>query len=128
MIYIDTSVALATLFSEPRKPPEAFWAEPLVSSRLLEYENIVRLNAKRTNPKGQLAAHKLLGEVELLDLSSNILTRALQPFPVSVRTLDALHLASMDYLRAHGQTVELASYDTRLASAAAALGFAVTKI
>lgn len=35
-----------------------------------------------------------------------------------VRTLDALHLASMDFLRTHGQTVRLASYDERLLTVA----------
>ncbi len=39
----------------------------------------------------------------------------LEPFPTTVRTLDALHLASMDsLLRSSGQRVELASYDHRL--------------
>lgn len=38
MIYLDSSVALAHLLVEDRVPPAALWAEPLVSSRLLEYE------------------------------------------------------------------------------------------
>lgn len=38
MIYLDTSVALAHLLAEDRRPPEALWDETLVSSRLLEYE------------------------------------------------------------------------------------------
>jgi hypothetical protein len=33
--------------------------------------------------------------------------RALEPFPRSVRTLDAIHLASIDFLQKHGQTVYL---------------------
>lgn len=43
-----------------------------------------------------------------------MLVRALQPFPVPVRPLDALHLASLDFLRVNGQAVRLASYDERL--------------
>jgi hypothetical protein len=35
-----------------------------------------------------------------------------------VRTLDALHLASIEFLRERGQDVELATYDDRLAAAA----------
>lgn len=38
MIYVDTSVALAELLAEDRRPGEHFWNETLVSSRLLEYE------------------------------------------------------------------------------------------
>jgi hypothetical protein len=38
VIYLDTSVALAEILAEDRKPPESLWAETLVASRLLEYE------------------------------------------------------------------------------------------
>jgi len=36
-----------------------------------------------------------------------------------------LHLASLEFLRSHGQTVRLASYDERLLSAARRLGIAL---
>ena len=44
MIYVDTSVALAHLLAEDRRPPEALWTEELVTSRLLEYELWNRLH------------------------------------------------------------------------------------
>jgi hypothetical protein len=44
-----------------------------------------------------------------------------KPFPVPVRTLDALHLATMAFLRNHGQAIEPASCDARLLAAARAL-------
>ena len=47
------------------------------------------------------------------------------PFPLPVRTLGGLHLATMDFLRVQGQTLELATYDQRLAEAAKLLGFAL---
>ena len=50
-----------------------------------------------------------------------MLSRALDPFPTPVRTLDALHLASIDFLRSMGQRPLLATYDRRLSQAAAAL-------
>ena len=128
MIYLDSSVVLARLFVEPKRPSDGFWLQPFTSSRLLAYEVYVRVHARGLWSTRGTEAEALMNRLVLMDLSEPILTRALKPFPVSVRTLDGLHLASMDYLRAHGQTVELASYDTRLASAAAALGFAVTKI
>jgi hypothetical protein len=46
----------------------------------------------------------------------------LEPFPISVRTLDALHLATAEFLRAQGEPMELASYDNRLLAGARALG------
>src|SRR5688500_12304810 len=63
----------------------------------------------------------IVGRLALLELAAPILARALEPFPAPVRTLDALHLASMDFLRANGQTVELATYDDRLSTAARAM-------
>ena len=44
---------------------------------------------------------------------------------MAVRTLDALHLASIDFLRRQGQTVELATFDRRMADAARAMGVPV---
>jgi hypothetical protein len=60
----------------------------------------------------------LLDRLALLELMPPVLVRALEPFPVGVRTLDALHLASLDFLRAQGVQVELASYDERMLAAA----------
>ncbi len=54
-------------------------------------------------------------------LSRPVLARAQEPFAKPVRTLDALHLASMDFLRRQGQEVQLASYDERLVAAAKAM-------
>jgi predicted nucleic acid-binding protein len=122
MIYVDTSVVLAQLLDEERIPPVSMWNEDLVSSRLLEYEVWVRLNARGLRESHGEAARALLARLALLELDPTVLARALEPFPVRVRTLDALHLASIVFLRDHGQKVRLASYDERLAAAASTLG------
>jgi len=62
-----------------------------------------------------------LRRVAFLELAPPVLARALEPFPVAVRTLDALHLASIEFLRGLGQRPLLATYDRRLADAAIAL-------
>jgi uncharacterized protein len=49
-----------------------------------------------------------------------VLARAVEPFPAPVRTLDALHLASAEFLRGLGQVISLASYDDRMVRAAEA--------
>ena len=122
MIYVDTSVALAHLFAEDRLPPASFWTETLVSSRLLEYEIWTRLHARQATASRAEAAQEVIARISLLELAPDVLARALDPFPVSVRTLDALHLASCQFLRDRGQRVELASYDRRMVRAARALG------
>lgn len=121
MIYLDTSVALAQLLAEDRRPPKDLWNDPLVSSRLIEYEMWTRLHALRASTTHGEAARALLGRVALLELSSLALARALEPFPVPVRTLDALHLASMQYLIERRIDLQLASYDQRMLAAAAQL-------
>lgn len=118
MIYLDTSVALAHLLAEDRQPPESLWQQPLVSSRLLEYELWTRLNARDLGVSHGEEARRLVERLAILELVPNVLKRALEPFPVSVRTLDALHLASVDFLRGRGVTVELATYDERLTAGA----------
>ena len=122
MIYLDTSVVLAHLLAEDRTPPEALWAETLVSSRLLEYETWTRLHARGLGESHAAAAHALLGRVAVLEVIGEVVRRATEPFPVSVRTLDALHLASLQFLRDNGQRVRLATYNARMLAAANALG------
>ena len=123
MIYLDTSVALAQLLAEDRRPTASFWSETLVSSRLMEYEIWTRLHARRLADSHGEAALRLIGRVALVDLAQPVLARALDAFPVSlwVRTLDALHLASCDFLRKQGQSVALASYDRRMMETARAM-------
>lgn len=128
MIYLDTSVALAHLLAEDRKPPLALWEQPLVASRLLEYELWTRLHARRLGTSHGEGAHRLVERLAILELLPNVLSRALEPYPVPVRTLDALHLASMEFLRARGQDLELASYDDRLTAAARAMGIPLAEI
>ncbi len=128
MIYLDSSVALAHLLTEDRAPPESLWQEPLISSRLFEYEVWTRIHALGLADSHGDAVRALLGRLALLELSPPVLARALDPFPVPVRTLDALHLASIEFLRDHRQNVELASYDERLAAAARALNMPLASV
>ena len=68
-------------------------------------------------------ARQLIGMVALLELAPAVIERALEPFPIQVRTLDALHLASLVSLRSQGNAVRLATYDDRLTAAACRLYF-----
>jgi uncharacterized protein len=124
LIYLDTSVALAHILAEDRAPPSSLWQQSLVASRLLEYEIWTRLNARGLGRSHGEEARSLIGRVALIELAPPILARALDPYPTPVRTLDALHLAAIEFLRARGQTVDLATYDERLLAAALALGIA----
>jgi predicted nucleic acid-binding protein len=128
MIYLDTSVALAHLLAEDRHPPDHLWTAVLVSSRLIEYELWTRLNARGLGASHGDALRGLLARLAMIELSPLVLARATEPFPAPVRTLDALHLASADFLRTQKQNVEIASYDARLLSAARKMGFVAARL
>jgi len=125
LIYLDSSVALAYLLGEDRTPPVSIWRSSLVSSRLLQYEVWTRIHARGLTASHSLLVELLLKRITFLEMVAPVLNRALHPFPIPVRTLDALHLASADFLRTQGETVSIASYDTRLVTAAQQLGFEI---
>ena len=125
MIYLDSSVALAYLLAEDRFPSKLLWDQPLVSSRLLECEVWNRVNAHQLQNSHGDAVRNLIGRVAMIEMLGPVLVRALQPFPIPVRTLDAIHLSALEFVRAQKQNVELASYDERLLTAARLLGIAV---
>jgi hypothetical protein len=118
VIYVDTSIAIAHLLAEDRVPAESLWRETLVSSRLLEYELWVRIHARGLAGSHGEAAGQLIARIALLELDRRVLARAREPFPLPLRTLDALHLGSLLYLISAGQQVSLASYDDRMRKAA----------
>lgn len=128
MIYVDTSVVLAQLLAEDRRPNSYLWDEPLITSRLLEYEVWNRINARNLAESHGEAVRLLMGRLAFVELAVPVLARALRPFPTTVRTLDALHLASADFLRDQGQIVQMATYDTRMLDASRAMEFGVLSL
>jgi predicted nucleic acid-binding protein len=123
LIYLDSSVLLAQLFAEGRMAPASLWDADLISSQLLEYEVVNRIIARQAMETHSQSARRLLRKVQLFAMSPEVLSRALRPFSAPVRTLDALHLATMHFLRGEGSPVTLASFDKRLLGAAHASGF-----
>ena len=128
MIYIDSSIALARLFFEARTPPDRIWTGQLVSSKLLKYEIWNRVHAYGLTDSHGESARSLLALVDMIEMTDSVLARALLPFPNQIRTLDALHLATAEYLHRRVGALELATYDKRLTAAAAALGIPVAEM
>jgi predicted nucleic acid-binding protein len=128
VIYLDSSVLLSQLLMEERRPPDWFWRQPMASSRLLAYEVWARVHARGVPEEQHSEVRGALARIELVAMSEASLARALQPFPVALRTLDALHLATAVFLNAESDPVQLASYDNRLITAAQALGIAVVPL
>lgn len=124
MIYLDSSVVLAYLLAEDRRPSDSLWRSRLFSSRLLEYEVWITLNRRGFAERCGESARALIERIAFVSLNDRVLARALEPFPgaAAVRTSDAFHLATCDYLSGRGQRISLASYDRRLLDAADAMG------
>jgi len=127
VIYLDTSVALAYLLTEDQALDDSVWQNVLVSSRLLEYEVWNRIHARGLARSHGDEVRSLIGRLALIELAPQVLARALEPFPVPVRTLDALHLSAIEFLRSRQQKIELASFDKKMLVAARALGIPIHK-
>jgi hypothetical protein len=92
----------------------------LVSSRLIEYELWNRLHVSRRH-MGRSRETCSAGS-RWSSLLPTVLARSREAFPRPVRTLDAMHLATVEYLRNARQSISLATSDHPMASAARALG------
>jgi predicted nucleic acid-binding protein len=122
MVYLDTSVVLAELFAENRHPPESLWADSPVSSRLMQYELWVRIHRLGLAASHGEAAAELIAQLAWVELNASVLDRVMDSFPVALRTLDAIHVATLEFLHRQTKNVKLASYDSRMRAAAEALG------
>ena len=70
----------------------------------------------------------MLIRVDLIEMTAVVLARALELFPTPIRTLDAPHLSTIEYVRNRRETIELACYDTHLRAAAQALGISIVAL
>jgi predicted nucleic acid-binding protein len=118
MVYLDASVALAHLLAEDRRPASEFWQEPIITSRLLEYEIRTVMNLRPAVRLEDEVIRGLIGRIALIELIPEILQRARERFPLPLRTLDALHLASATFLINEGVKLELATYDKHMSTVA----------
>ena len=128
MIYVDSSVVLVHLLGEDRQPGPSLWSKPLTSSRLLEYETWNCLHRYRATETHAAGLRNILGRIGLVEFAHPVVGRALEPCTVEVRTLDALHLATIEYLRKRDHDLSLATYDRRMAAAARALKIPLEKL
>lgn len=119
--YLDTSVALAHVLAEDERPPDELWTRTLVSSRLLEYEMWTRIHQRGLTDSHEGTVRAVLGRIAFLDLIPEVIARAGEPFPTPLRTLDALHLGTLEFVRAQGLAADLAAYDERMCKAASAM-------
>lgn len=123
--YLDSSaiVKLVNQEAESAQLRRALRGHTLVSSALARAE--VPRAVRHLGPAGTARAVVVLRPIELLRISDRVLSFAAELEPPTLRSLDAIHLATAQVL---GDGVRrLITYDDRMADAAAGLGFSVLR-
>lgn len=135
--YLDTSVVLAWLLEDADDLEVLEGSRTVGSSRLL-WTEVARgihraLQTNRLSPAAAAAArHRFApfaSRIARVELSESVLRRAEGPYPVVVRSLDAIHLASAEkwfeseHPAGDPATVCVWSTDTRMNECASLLGF-----
>jgi predicted nucleic acid-binding protein len=126
MIYLDSSAILKLVHAESESQALRDWLAERsdtawVSSVLAEVESFRAL--ARHAPEAIARLPPVLDLIDLVDLNAEIRGLARGITPASVRSLDAIHLATA--LRARSKPVSFVTYDNRLADAARTTGLTV---
>ena len=132
-LYLDSSVVLRVVLGETGVLPEWRRVQRAFASELVRLEclrTIDRARIRRSIPDGDVADRRaavleILAGVELVTVDEEILRRASDPFPTSLGSLDAIHLASALRVREEFSDLDVATHDEQLGTAARALGFRV---
>jgi hypothetical protein len=127
-LYAESSAVLAWLLDEPTAPAVRRLlgeAEVIVASdlTLIECDRVLlrAVALKELTEAIEAAAHW-----QVLRIAGEIVDRSRQPFPGDpIRTLDAVHLASLLVARSAVVGLRLLSLDDRVRQAATGLGVAV---
>ncbi|MGO8907634.1 MAG: type II toxin-antitoxin system VapC family toxin [Solirubrobacteraceae bacterium] len=123
--YLDTSAFIKLVRSEPESPA---LRRELVGRELLSSALLIVEGRRAGRRYGELAAKRAragLTAITLLALDDPILEAAADLDPAGLRSLDALHLATVVNLG--GDLERLYCYDARLTDAAQALGIEVSQ-
>lgn len=123
-VYLDPSAFLKLILDEPESTVLMRWLEgwpERTSSRLLWLEAVRAI--RRYRPDGFENLRRLLSAIELVSVDDDILETAALLQPLTLRSLDAIHLATAMTL---GDTLGmLVTYDRRMIDAAQTLGLPV---
>lgn len=123
MIYLDTAALVKLVRVEAESQALVDWldkqtAQPLVASVLVEIELPRALRRSQPGILGGVAA--VLSRLHRVEITAAVrATAAAYPEP-TLRSLDAIHLATAEWLVASGSSLTaFVTYDKRLAEAAA---------
>lgn len=126
MIYLDSAAVVKLVHAESESQALRDWLDERadtgwISSTLVEVESFRAL--ARHAPEAVARLHPVLDLIDLVDLDPSIRILAQTLKPVTVRSLDAIHLGTALHIRS--RLTSFVTYDKRLADAAAGAGLTV---
>jgi uncharacterized protein len=132
-VYVDSSVLLRVVLGEPARLRVWRRITEAVSSEVIRLECLRTIDRARIRlglPDEDVAARRaaVIDAIEafnLVPVGKRVLERAADPFPTTLGSLDAIHLASALLVRDQFAELSLATHDAELAVAARAVGFRV---
>lgn len=132
-VYVDSSVLLRVVLGEPGRLRIWSKIENPVASELIRLECLrtidrarIRLGLRDVDVSRHRAeVIETIEAFDLIELDSSVLERATEPFPTTIGSLDAIHLASALLARLEFDDLALATHDGELATAGRAVGFHV---
>ncbi|KPC81604.1 MULTISPECIES: type II toxin-antitoxin system VapC family toxin [Streptomyces] len=126
MIYLDSAAVVKLVHAESESDALRAWLDDRVdtawtSSVLTEVESSRAL--ARHAPGAVVRLHSVLDLIDMVDIDAGVRMLAQTVKPATVRSLDAIHLATA--LRARSPLTAFLTYDKRLADAARDAGLPV---
>jgi uncharacterized protein len=126
VIYLDSSALVKLVFEEAESAQLVRWLadrsdDPKLSSEVATIE-LVR-TCRCRDPGSEAGVRQLLRGLDLVPVTTELIERATLVGPPELRSLDAIHLASV--LSFREDVTHVVVYDARLSGAVAAAGLEV---
>jgi uncharacterized protein len=132
--YLDASVILRRVLQQPGLTLELGPNDDAISSSLAQVECFRALDRLRllgaidemAQVRTRTLVYQAFESCDVIEPGPAVLERAAMPFPTSLKTLDAIHVATaLVYREATGNPVRMATHDRALARASRSMGLEV---
>lgn len=132
-VYLDASVLMRVVLREPRRVDIWNRIAVGVSSELIRVECLrtvdrARIRLGLSDAKAARERADVLHAIDgltLVPINGEVLARAEDPFPTTLGSLYAIHLATALLVRGQFEDLSIATHDAELATAARSVGFQV---
>ena len=135
--YLDSSVLLRVILGQRDALKEWGRVSQGIASALVEVECLRTLDRLRLTEnyadeviaERREAVFRLMESMEVVEITHPVLSRASQPLPTALGTLDAIHLSTaLLWKERAGKVLSMATHDVALAVAAKASGLPVVGV